>query len=307
MVDDNIPIEDLPEIEKSRRDDSRGKFTNFWAAVDAVINENDLAVAHERRHTETSYISPLCTSLRHLTELCTTKMESLFPDSINNHVPSLNYFRLQFVPKRLNTKISNTYYGRFKLKFGLQTRTLRKAHPDQHYACKQWKLAKEFACMFRNFTLVTFWDDKAQIPIGFPKTLISAASRQRPVLMAGLDDRALNATDHDNAAQHLTPSVTIKLKPPKDICGDWYTGQPTVVLKDSIFEFSTAFRHTTEFQSSLSPEERLNPIMVFGSDGGRDHNVTCIRVILSHIALFLELDLDCLVRRTSALSIRVKD
>lgn len=46
-----------------------------------------------------------------------------------------------------------------------------------------------------------------------------------------------------------------------------------------------AIRHATEFKKDLSKEERGKSIIVFGSDGGKDHNVTCVQVILSHIAL----------------------
>lgn len=61
MIDDSIPLVDSFSIQETNRDDKVGKFDNFWSAVSAVLNENDLTVAEERRASETSFISPICT------------------------------------------------------------------------------------------------------------------------------------------------------------------------------------------------------------------------------------------------------
>ena len=81
-----------------------------------------------------------------------------------------------------------------------------------------------------------FLDDKASIPVGYEGAPVSATRRQRHVLMAGLDNRGLNAMDHDNIPQHLIPSVSIKLRAPKDLSESWYKGKPLLILKDAIFE-----------------------------------------------------------------------
>lgn len=294
MLEDGMDLEEAISLAEQNHKSESGRFNNFWKAVEKVLNEEDLTVAEERRQTETTWISPHCTSLKNLHSACCQKMLEMFPLEKENLIPSYEYFRLQFTPRSTHSNVSKRYYSRFDIKFGIQKRTLRKAHIDQHYACKQWKLVKEFGCMYNENTLQVFWDDKAQIPVGFLNTPSSTLPRQRGVLMVGLGERGLVATDHDNIPQHITPSVSIKLTPPSTLSGDWYTGRPTVTLKDSIFEHSNAFRHVTEFENTLNPEERAKPIMCFGSDGGKDHNVTNIQVILSLIALFKRLDLDYL-------------
>lgn len=151
---------------------------------------------------------------------------------------------------------------------------------------------------FHTSSLVFFLDDKAAILVGFEGAPVSATRRQRSVLKAGLDNRGLNALDHDNIPQHLTPSISIKLIPPTDLSNAWYAGQPCIILKDAIFEHSTAFRHVAELLTRYSEDDLDRPMLFIGSDGGPDHNLTSIMVMLSYIAIFFELDLDflCAVR-----------
>lgn len=143
-----------------------------------------------------------------------------------------------------------------------------------------------------------FLDDKAAIPVGFEGAPVSATRRQRSVLKAGLDNRGLNALDHDNIPQHLTPSITIKLVPPTELSNAWYAGEPGIIIKDAIFEHSTAFRHAAELIARFTKDDLERPMLFIGSDGGPDHNLTSIMVMLSYIAIFLRLDLDflCAVR-----------
>lgn len=53
---------------------------DFWEAVEVVKAENDLAVAQERRHGTTSWMSPLFVSLRNLMEKSEEKMNHFFPE-----------------------------------------------------------------------------------------------------------------------------------------------------------------------------------------------------------------------------------
>lgn len=152
-----------------------------------------------------------------------------------------------------------------------------------------------FTGRFYEHSLVFFLDDKASIPVGFEGAPVSATRRQRKILMAGVDERGLNAMDHDNIPQHIVPSVTIKLLPPQTLNDSWYGGKPTIILKDAIFEPSTAFRHAAELIKNMTLVDYKKPMIFFGTDGGPDHNVTSIQVILSYLAIFLELDLDFLV------------
>ncbi|XP_058814678.1 uncharacterized protein LOC131678503 isoform X1 [Topomyia yanbarensis] len=161
------------------------------------------------------------------------------------------------------------------------------------------------AGLFSENALMYFLDDKSSIPVGYAGAPVSATRKQRAVLMAGLNERGLNTMDHDNVPQHIIPSVSIKLTPPKVLSNEWYAGKPTIILKDAIFETSTAFRHAAELVKYADEEDRKNPIVFIGTDGGPNHNVTSIQVILSYIALFIEHDLDylCAVRTPPNFSI----
>lgn len=110
-------------------------------------------------------------------------------------------------------------------------------------------------------------------------------------------DNVLNSTDHDHVVQHLTPSVNIVMNAPQSLANAlWYGGSPTVILKDSIFEHSTAFRHAAELLPILSGS--CLPFLFGITDGGPDHNTLNIQTQLSLVALFIVLDLDflCFVR-----------
>lgn len=145
ILNDGHEIEDVIHLQDQDQEAKQGKFDNFWTAVERVMSENDLAVAQERRHGTTSWISPLCVSLRDLMDKCEDKMQQLFPESTMNYVPSKEYFRLQFTPRNPHTRASKRYYSRFDVKYGLQVRTLRKSHPDQHYGAKQFQYMKVMA------------------------------------------------------------------------------------------------------------------------------------------------------------------
>lgn len=133
-------IFDEEEIEYFER---KGKFTNFWTSVDSLIQE--YTTPHERRHGSLTYVSPLAPSLRALMDMSCEKMAKLFPGDKNNIVPSFEWFRRQFTPRNIYSRIASTYTGRFNATYGLQQRLLRKSHPDQHYGAKQLCYFKEHA------------------------------------------------------------------------------------------------------------------------------------------------------------------
>lgn len=70
----------------------KNQFDNFWAAVDELLNEK-YAIPDERRHGTSTYIAPLFVSLRHFLEVAQDRMAKMFPESHENRVPSLEYFR----------------------------------------------------------------------------------------------------------------------------------------------------------------------------------------------------------------------
>lgn len=162
---------DLPEalmIDEEAHESKYDRFLHFWTAVEQVMASNDYAVAEERRHGSTSWISPLCVSLRDLMEKSEKKMEELYPDSDKNFTPSYEYFRLQFTPRNSTALVSKRYYGRFNIKFGLQKRTLHKFHVDHYYGAKQFQYLKTMAG--KKFNL-NFHQDETDFGFTFFRTL----------------------------------------------------------------------------------------------------------------------------------------
>jgi hypothetical protein len=83
---------------------------------------------------------------------------------------------------------------------------------------------------------------------------------------------------------------------PETITGDFYNGQVTVTLKDTIFQPSSPMRHVVEIRKFLGSVGMLGkPIQIIFSDGGPDHRLTYPSVKLSLMVLFLLDDVDYLV------------
>ena len=58
----------------------------------------------------------------------------------------------------------------------------------------------------------------------------------------------LSACDHDYIQMHVTPSVVLKMTPPRSVAQSFYGGAPFMILKDAIFEASSAMRHMSELK-----------------------------------------------------------
>lgn len=124
----------------------QSKFEKFWIALQSEIDDY-VAVADERRHGTVQCVSPLCTSLRHLIEKTEKKMYQMNPeiDKSELHVPSREWVRRQFIPRNPSSKVAGQYKGRFNLKWTMQSRLLRKSHPDHHYGSKIITFVKNYA------------------------------------------------------------------------------------------------------------------------------------------------------------------
>ena len=104
----------------------------------------------------------------------------------------------------------------------------------------------------------------------------------------------LSACDHDYIQMHVTPSVVLKMTPPRSVAQSFYGGAPFMILKDAIFEASSAMRHMSELKKTHSEEDRGKSVHLFYTDGGGDHRTPFISVQKSYIAYFIEMDLDFL-------------
>uniref|UniRef100_A0A336MLL5 CSON002911 protein n=1 Tax=Culicoides sonorensis TaxID=179676 RepID=A0A336MLL5_CULSO len=295
MIESGVSIDEIFSIEKLNNINRTSKFENFWAAAQTLIDDADAMVPDERRHGTTSNISPMFTSQRDFYDLTMKKMTEMFPNHPDNHIPTIQWFRLQFTPFNLYVNTAKKYTGRFNACLRFQTRLLRKHHVDHHYGAKIFGYFKEFAQSLSGYCSIYLRDDKASIPVGPVNTPTEAVRRQRKVLNISSNGKNLSAVDHDHCPQHLVPSVTVKIVTEENEKIHWYGGLAHVSIKCAIFEASNAFRHAAEFVKLYDQGNDTNKIVFMYSDGGTDHNTSFIQVQLSLIATFLHLNLDGIV------------
>lgn len=84
----------------------KGRFDNFFNTVETMMNENDLTVAEERRNSDICWMGPAFISLADLYRNSETKMKEMYPDDEKNYVPSYQYFRLQFMPRKIYSNVA---------------------------------------------------------------------------------------------------------------------------------------------------------------------------------------------------------
>lgn len=158
-------------------------------------------------------------------------------------IPSVEWLRLQFMPKNPALASASQYTGRYSLKHRIQSRQFNAFHIDAHYAAALQKYLKEFAVLHRDLCVLLSVDDKNHIPVGEPGVSIATIYRSKK---AGTHVNIPNiAADHKCK---FSPSVAIVIEVPEDVSGDFYNGQVTVTLKDTIFQPSNPMRHIAEIR-----------------------------------------------------------
>jgi hypothetical protein len=93
LIQEGYTASESVEIIEHWIEDKNHRFDNFWAATEHVINECNLEVPDERRHGTVNCIAPSFCSIRDLHSRATIKMNELFPNNTNNHVPSPEWLR----------------------------------------------------------------------------------------------------------------------------------------------------------------------------------------------------------------------
>ena len=211
-------------------------------------------------------------------------------------IPSIQWLRFQFWPRRPCSKAAEMYSGKLKVKFMVQARQLRSNHPDAHYASALYRYEKEFAIKFKDQATFVSLDDKHTVKVGEPGHPVAAVERGKQVLVA--IGKTFAVSDHDFTKFSLTPSVTLAIQIPDTIEGSFYTGNVYVNLKENAFQPSSGARHMAELNNLLATyidPSGEKPVLLLYTDGGPDHRLTYLSVQLTLIALFIQLDLDILV------------
>lgn len=204
-------------------------------------------------------------------------------------IPSMQWLRWRFWPRRVGAATSRRYTGRIRVKYMVMARQMREDHIDQYYASAIFRYQKEFCVRFRSYTSLVCQDDKHTIKVGEPGLPVAAVERGKQVLVAR--GQSAQVADHDFTKFSLSPSVSLKVEIPEDVTGSFYEGKVFVGLKENAFEPSFCVRHLTEYDATVP---RDSPIECHYHDGGPDHNVRHMRNKLANIAYFLKRDLDML-------------
>ena len=187
------------------------------------------------------------------------------------------------------------YTGKFLIKYMVQTRQLRKEHEDSHYCAALFRYLREFCIKYKEFVCFICADDKHKIAIG-EGVATSTGVRNRPTMISR--NTTLTACDHDFTKLSLTPSVIFFIDIPTNITESFYSGNVTVLYKDTLFQPSKALRHSTEFLTAIKNQylnKLLPPILCLFTDGGGDHQCTFGSVQVALICLFLQGNFDLLI------------
>ena len=272
-------------------------FDVFWNELSLYLEEINPAV-DERRHTETLHM-PIAISLRHLRDTIIQRLVEKYPtDDSKQQCPSLEWLHLQFWPPNPYATSALRYTSRFKVKFGVQARQLRKSHPDSRYVSVILCYLKYFCARHRQVVVYASVDDKAIIPVGEPGLPVSTGVRGHNRSIVPLEGPGPVALDHDFHVHGVVPSVSLIVNIPESASDSFFSGKVFVCLKDKVTQPSFALRHSTELASLVKAnycEAPEKTVMVVVSDGGPDHRITFVSVQVALIILFMSLDLDMLV------------
>ncbi|KNC84761.1 hypothetical protein SARC_03032 [Sphaeroforma arctica JP610] len=224
-------------------------------------------------------------------------------------LPSLEWIRLQFVPSSPYSKASANFTGALGIKFMLQTRQHQKANEDEQFGTAGQLNLKEWSSDLSELIVFKCSDDKSAILIGDSGVPVQANARQKK----GITDASahLTSSDHNFVRQMVSAAVALTVEVPETRADardvrNWYKGTCHTLLRDLVFEHSSAARHVADLIKNTLIFERENPTLGLYTDGGPDHNTTYISAILAMISCWSLMNLDMLVamRTPAGLSIR---
>ncbi|GBC20243.2 hypothetical protein GLOIN_2v1778764 [Rhizophagus irregularis DAOM 181602=DAOM 197198] len=241
---------------------------------------------------------PLAISIRDLREIITKRLnEKLIPETVL--IPSEEWIRLQFQLTNPITESAKQYTGRFNIKFMVQVRQLRKDHPDTHYCAALFRYLREFAILYQQYVSFICADDKHKVSIGEGINTSTGVRNRKTIVF---QETPLVACNHDFTKLSLTPSVIFFCNIPQSIEDSFYSGKVFVSFKDTVFQPSSAIRHTTEFYNAIFTHHLNNipPILCLYTDGGPDHRTIFGSVQISLICLFLHGNFDMLIAMRTA-------
>ncbi|CAB4442447.1 unnamed protein product [Rhizophagus irregularis] len=151
-----------------------------------------------------------------------------------------------------------------------------------------------FAIKYHKYCFLICADDKHKVPIG-EGIASSSGIRNKPSLVSA--NMKLTAFDHNFTKFSLTPSVIFFCDIPTCISDSFYSRQVYVSYKNTVFQPSSALRHSTEFYKTILQQYdngNIPEIFLLYTDGGPDHRNTFGSVQIALICLFLQGNFDFL-------------
>ena len=119
-------------------------------------------------------------------------------------------------------------------------------HADSKCTYVYYKYLKEFVVKFRENAILTFFDDKATVPVGEPLHAVSTNLRTHNRSI-GVGNVVIVALDHEWKVCGLVPSIVLVcvtfLIPSKV---PFVSGTPYITTKEKILEKSNPFHHATQ-------------------------------------------------------------
>ena len=274
----------LTDLRKINAGRPTGTFDTFFESLGQVIES--VSAADERRH-----------NIAHMSEWLSMKdlvkrAADLCPEG--TAIPSVALVRLQFTPRNPYIHSALNFTCHYDVQYKVQSRQLRVFHEDDHYCAALLKYLKHLAVLLQNLCKFFCCDDKAEIPIGEPGSVISTGVRGKKSLAPS--STVLGALDHDvHHKGSLTPSVYLQCDIPQEATKSFCREIVTTVINESVFQTSNAFRHAATLVALIRKEGEVPPVVLKFSDGGTDQRNTLESVKCSLIAVFKELDLDMLI------------
>ena len=154
------------------------------------------------------------------------------------------------------------------MKYMVQSRQLRKSHPDSYYCAAQFRYLKEYCVLFHDVNLV-FEDDKHTVKIGEPNHLVGAIERGKHMLVSL--NTLFKVAAHDCTNTSFIPSLSLHCSIPEDPDGSFYDGNVYISLKETAFQHSNILQHAVE-NDKLLKDVAFKPIEVH-YHGGSDHAI----------------------------------
>ena len=280
------------DLRKLNGKPSSSKFDVFWLELHNYLEEIGPAV-QERRHGEAMYM-PVAISVNHLREIISGKLKEKFPQE-DIPIPSLEWVRLQFLPRNPYATTALRYTGKFNVRYAVQCRQLRHENPDSKYVAVILRYAKEFAILHSDIMLMISVDDKAIVPVGEPQLPVSTGVRGHNRSLVLGTSGTLKALDHNFHVAGIVPSVAFFPRIPSESRDSFFSGPVYVTLKDKVLQPSNAMHHATELNKIIKSNFRSKaPRIVLLISDGPDHRLTFLSVKVALIAMFLNLNLDML-------------